>query len=288
MKFFNFCNGCKKSELKDIELNNLQICNNCLLISRKFNKQLIINSKGEFQTNKDYKFETKNFEGRSEKNYYFFKKILNFTNLNEKDEILDFGSGYGSLIEILQKKKYKVVGLEPSVKNSRISKKRGHKVINKFLKEDTFKADQFKLIISLFVFTYIYDIAGKFKIFKKILKKDGYLLIHVHQYKFSSSFRKKNKVTSNVVANQFSNQSLINLFNFHNFEIIFFESKVGGTTIIAKKSTKKNVYKRIGNLNYEVIYFKYLARFFGTIMYLLLSIKIKIRNIFKMLIINKK
>mgnify|MGYP001403183819 CR=1 FL=1 len=169
-----------------------------------------------------------------------------------------------------------------------MSKKRGHKVINKFLKENTFKANKFKLIISLFVFTYIYDIAEKFKIFKKILKKDGYLLIHVHQYKFSSSFRKKDKIISNVVANQFSNQSLINLFNFHNFEIVFFESKVGGTTIVAKKSTKKNVYKRIGNLSYEVLYFKYLARFFGTIMYLLLSIKIKIRDIYKMFIINKK
>ena len=281
MKFFNICNGCKKKGLKDIGLNNLQICNNCLLISRKFNNKLIMSSKERFRTNKDYEFEPKDFEGRSEKNYYFFKQILNFTNFNKKDEILDFGSGYGSLIEILQKKKYKVVGLEPSVKNYRISKKRGHKVINKFLKENTFKANKFKLIISLFVFTYIYDIAEKFKIFKKILKKNGYLFIHVHQYKFSSSFRKKGKIISNIVANQFSNQSLKNLFSFHNFEIVFFKSKVGGTTIIARKSTDKISYKRIGSLKFEVFYFKYLLKFISFIMFILLACKIKMRKISK-------
>ena len=127
--------------------------------------------------------EIKNFKDRSEKNYYFFKQILNFTKLNKKDEILDFGSGYGSLIEILEKKKYRVIGLEPSIKNFRISKKRGHRVINKFLEKNTFKSNRFRLIISLFVFTYVYDIADKLKIFRKILKKDGYLLIHVHQFK---------------------------------------------------------------------------------------------------------
>ena len=65
------------------------------------------------------------------------------------------------------------------------------------------------------MFTYIYDIAEKFEIFKKILKKNGYLLIHVHQFKFSSTFRKTDKIISQTVANQFSNQSLINIFNFH-------------------------------------------------------------------------
>jgi len=105
-------------------------------------------------------------------------------------------------------------------------------------------------------------------------------LIHVHQFKFSSSFRKADKIIHQTVVNQFSNQSLINIFNFHNFEIVFLNSKIGGTTIIAKKSNNKNFYKRIGNLKFEVLYFKYLARFFGAIMYIFLYIKIKIRNIF--------
>ena len=280
MNFSKFCNGCKNSNLIDINFYNLQICNNCLLISRKYNQKLISSSKKTFQKNIKYQWSLKDFEKRSKKNYYFFKQILKFTNFKKKDEILDFGSGYGSLLYILKKKKYKAVGLEPSEKNYKISKKKNLKVINRFLKKKTFKANRFKLIISLYVFTYIYDIAEKFEIFKKILKKNGYLLIHVHQFKFSSSFRKTDKIIHQTVVNQFSNQSLINIFNFHNFEIVFLNSKIDGTTIIAKKSNNKNFYKRVGNLKFEVLYFKYLARFFGAIMYIFLYIKIKIRNIF--------
>ena len=173
MEFFKTCNGCGSTDLKNINSNNLQICNNCLLISRKFNNKLKLISQETFKKNKEYEWKLKNFKDRSEKNYYFFKQILNFTKLNKKDEILDFGSGYGSLIEILEKKKYRVIGLEPSIKNFRISKKRGHRVINKFLEKNTFKSNRFRLIISLFVFTYVYDIADKLKIFRKILKKDG-------------------------------------------------------------------------------------------------------------------
>ena len=282
MEFFKRCNGCGSTGLKDINFNNLQICNSCLLISRKFNNKQKLISQETFKNNEEYEWELKNFKGRSEKNYYFFKQILNFTKFNKRDEILDFGSGYGSLLEILEKKKYRVIGLEPSIKNFRISKKRGHKVINNFLKKNTFKPNRFRLIVSLFVFTYVYDIADKFKIFRKILKKDGYLLIHVHQFKFSSSFRnKKNKILSKVQANQFSNQSLKNLFNIHNFQIIFFKAKIDGTTIIAKKLSKTKKYKKTGNIYFETFYFKYLSYFISQIMFILLNIKIKIRNILK-------
>ena len=36
----------------------------------------------------------------------------------------------------------------------------------------------------------------------------------------------KNKIVSKVVANQFSNQSLKNLFSIHNFQIIFLKLKL--------------------------------------------------------------
>ena len=96
MEFFKSCNGCGSTGLKDINSNNLQICNKCLLISRKFNNKLKFISQETFKKNKEYEWKLKNFKDRSEKNYYFFKQILNFTKLNKKDEILDFGSGYGS------------------------------------------------------------------------------------------------------------------------------------------------------------------------------------------------
>ena len=51
---------------------------------------------------------------------------------------------------------------------------------------------KFKIIVSLFALTYVNDLANKFKIFRKILKDGGYLLIRVHQYKFSKSYWKAN------------------------------------------------------------------------------------------------
>ena len=91
----------------------------------------------------------------------------------------------------------------------------------------------------------------------------------------------KNKIVSKVVANQFSNQSLKNLFSIHNFQIIFFKAKIDGTTIIVKKLNKTKKYKKNGNIYFEIFYFKYLLHFISQIMFILLNIKVKIRNILK-------
>ena len=80
-------------------------------------------------------------------------------------KILDFGSGYGGLLHILNQKKIKAIGIEPSIKNSKISKKLGHKVINGFLNKKILKNKSFKVITSFYVFTYINDLANTFEIF---------------------------------------------------------------------------------------------------------------------------
>ena len=117
-----------------------------------------------------------------------------------------------TLLHILKEKKIKGIGIEPSIINSNISKKLGHNVINDYLKENTFRAKSFKLVVSLYTFTYINDLAEKFKIFRKILINNGYLLIRVHQYKFSKTYHQKNhfKKLKNAkhTFNHFSENSL--------------------------------------------------------------------------------
>jgi 2-polyprenyl-3-methyl-5-hydroxy-6-metoxy-1,4-benzoquinol methylase len=282
MVYQNFCNGCKKKSLIKVNFNNLQICKNCLLVSRKIDSKFIKSLKKTFTFNKGYSFSTTNYKGRSEKNFYFFEKLSKITNISRKDEILDFGSGYGALLEILNRKKYKVIGIEPSIKNYKISKKLNHKVLNKYLNSNTFKQNRFKIIVSLYVFTYIYNISEILNIFNKILKNNGYVLIRVHKYKFSNSYRKYNDFEiQNGVPNHFSNHSLKNLFTIHNFSIILLESNVNGTTIIAKKINKKINYKRSGIIGFEIFYLKYLTFYIANIMHFILLLKIKIRNILK-------
>ena len=274
------CNGCKKKSLIDLLFYNLRICKNCLLISRKIEKKTLIEIKKIFKTNKGYSWTYRDLKNRSLVNYHFFKKLLKFLKLKKNDEILDFGSGYGPLLHILKQKKYKAIGIEPSLKNSKISKKLGHKVINNVLEKNTFSSKKFKVIISLYVFTYISDLNEIFIIFRKILKDNGHILIRVHQYKYSKSYCQKNhfNILGKKVTNHFSNNSLKNLLNFHNFDIVLFESNLDGTTIIAKK-VKNKKYERVGNYKYEIFYVKYLIFLISNIMLILYKIKIRIRNI---------
>ena len=103
--------------------------------------------KNAFKTNKGYNWRFEDLEKRSKKNYYFFRKIFKFTEIKKSDQILDFGSGYGPLLHILKKKNFKAYGLEPSIKNSTISKKLGHKVVNGYLNDKTFGSKKFKIIV---------------------------------------------------------------------------------------------------------------------------------------------
>jgi len=216
---------------------------NCLLVSRKIDPKFIKSLKKIFFHNDGYSFPPTNYKARSDKNFYFFKQLSKITNITKKDEILDFGSGYGALLEILNKKKYKVIGIEPSNKNYKISKKLNHKVLNKYLDSNTFKPNRFKIIVSLYVFTYIYNIFEILNIFNKILKNNGYVLIRVHRYKFSNSYRQHNHfgLLNKGVSNHFSNHSLKNLFMIHNFSLILLKSNIDGTTIIAKKLNIRKV-----------------------------------------------
>jgi 2-polyprenyl-3-methyl-5-hydroxy-6-metoxy-1,4-benzoquinol methylase len=250
-------------------------------VSRKIDQKFIKSLKKTFTHNDGYSFPPTNYKARSHKNFYFFKQLSKITKITNKDEILDFGSGYGALLEILKRKKYKAIGIEPSIKNYKISKKRNLKVINKYLNSNIFKPDRFKVIISLYVFTYIYNISEILNIFNKILKNNGYVLIRVHKYKFSNSYRQHNhfELLNEGVSNHFSNHSLKNLFMIHNFSVIFLKSTIDGTTIIAKKLNKKIKYKKSGIVGLEIFYLKYLTFYIANIMHFFQFLKIKIRNI---------
>ena len=114
-------------------------------------------------------------------------------------------------------------------------------MVNGYLNDKTFGSKK-SLFVLLFALIDVNDLANKFKIFRKILKDGGYLLIRVHQYKFSKSYWKANHIKSGkkkeVSSNHFSTNSLKNLFNFHNFEIVLFEKNIEGVTIIGKKMKK--------------------------------------------------
>ena len=78
--------------------------------------------------------------------------------------------------------------------------------------------------------------------------------------------------------NHFSNNSLKNLFNFYNFDVLLIESNLDGTTIIAKK-VKNKKYKKIGNYEFEIFYIKHLMYLISNFLLNVYKLKNKIRSL---------
>ena len=278
------CHGCSQKTVIKFQ-SNIGICKKCLLVSRILTKRKNLKIKKTFKsTIKYWQINSKaQIIKRGKKNFYFFKKLLNFVKLNKKDKILDLGSGYGPLLEFT-KDNYNMIGLEPNKKNSQISKKMGHNVINKFLEINTFRPKTFKAIVSLFTLTYVTNFSSMLNTLKKILKDDGFILFRVHQYKFSNhihnpdSFKVKEYDQSTQVS-FFSNDSLKNLFNIHNFNIVYFESNINGTTIILKKNKIKVPFVKRGNYKYEIFYLRYLVILISKFIRIFIKIRSEIKNI---------
>ena len=185
------------------------------------------------------------------------------------------------------KKDYKIIGLEPNKDSYNFSKKLGHKVINKYINEYLFKPKMFKLIFSRTVLTYVLDLKKTFNLFYKFLKDDGYLMLYLHQYKFSRYIHSPEyleNISSAKQANIFSDESIKNLLLLNNFNLIYMNSNINATFIIAKKSIKKNYKnkkKLYGNVKFEIFYLKYLLIIISKILNLFFYIKVKLVNIIK-------
>ena len=77
MKYLRYCNGCRNKNLIDISIYNLQICKNCLLVSRKTEKTFFSKVEKVFKDNDGYHWNLENIEKRSKINYFFLVKYLN-------------------------------------------------------------------------------------------------------------------------------------------------------------------------------------------------------------------
>jgi SAM-dependent methyltransferase len=270
------CTSCKSSSLLCLK-DNWNICKKCTLV---FKKQ---NNKYDFKFN--YKYQWGQTSNKSESNYIHrvndsgknFNKFLNLVKNNTKlKNILDFGSGDGPLLEYLKKYKYNAIGIEPSMINSHYSQKKGHKVLKKYLYYNTFKKNTFDIIVCFYSLTYIKDLNSLFQIFNKIIKKNGYIFILVHQYKFTNYLANKKIFKITGQNNMFSSSSLINVLKINNFNYFKIKNKINGTEIIAqKKFTKK---KLIGNYKFEIFYLKYISYIIANILNYYLFVKTNIKK----------
>jgi len=154
------------------------LCQNCLTAHQKFQirKEIL------FPLNYHYRARfTKDVLNGMENLVNDYEKFLH-TLQNVK--VLDVGCNDGSLLNFFKKKGSFTVGIEPT-KASMDASEAGHKIYNEFfdarLAEKVFKQESlFDVVVFTNVFAHIDDLKNLLLNIKKVLKKDGLLIIENH------------------------------------------------------------------------------------------------------------
>ena len=164
----------KETKRKNISIKSF-FCSNCFLVqtedfakrSELFNKEYVYFS-GYSDT---WKKHLNNFVLNLEK-----KSII-----NKKSYIIEIASNDGSLQEILAKKNYFSLGIEPTLSSANKAKKKGFKVITKFfgskLAKNLAKSKKADLIVANNVLAHVPDINDFILGMKFLLEKKGVITI---------------------------------------------------------------------------------------------------------------
>jgi 2-polyprenyl-3-methyl-5-hydroxy-6-metoxy-1,4-benzoquinol methylase len=151
-------------------------CNNCGFKQLNF----VVDSAHLYQN--EYPYESSLTKSGQAHYYDFAKSTVSRFKLRDKDLIIDIGSNIGVLLKGFKKFKMSVMGVDPAKNISRIANSRGIKTYNgffdnkfvNFLKKKNKKA---QIITGTNVFAHIDDLDSFLKNVKRIINKNGVLII---------------------------------------------------------------------------------------------------------------
>ena len=115
----------------------------------------------------------------------YSKFLFEYGYLRRNEKVLDIGSNDGLFLDILKRKGAKTYGIDPAIDVVKISKKKGHKVICKFLNpistEEIKKkfSNKFNLITANNVFSHSDDLQLSLKCISQLLGSDGSYVFEV-------------------------------------------------------------------------------------------------------------
>ena len=210
--------------------NHLKVCDKCLLIFKHYkNPVKHVTSLKKFNDKKF--FNISNEEIKSE--IKLINKFLKILNIKDKIEVLDYGCGYGSFLEALKRKKIKGYGYDVNKffyknLNYKYNMFRERKKIEKSNKK-------FDIIFLRKVLNLSSNIIEDFIFFKKILKKNGHLIIldqvtEYNKFAYSSLYFKKKSNNTYLL----SLESLIKIAKSFHLKIIKKNNFFGNIELILK------------------------------------------------------
>tara|TARA_B100001057_G_scaffold288138_1_gene288171 strand:- start:1808 stop:4351 length:2544 start_codon:yes stop_codon:yes gene_type:complete len=229
-----------KAELYPLEVNYCDNCHNCQLSVAVDPKKMFSNYLYTSSTSKVFR---KHFEKAAEKYAKDFK--LN----KKKSYIIDVGSNDGIALKSFQSLGFKnILGIEPAKNLAKLANKNKIKTFNGFLNIKNLKkikkgAD---IILASNVFAHSDDLKEMAECMKRLLKKDGTLIIEV-QYLLNTL---KDLTFDNIYHehyNYWSLTSLVNFFKQFNLEIYNAEKiqTHGGSLRIYVKNKKVKINKSV-------------------------------------------
>lgn len=186
-----------------------------------------INNLDRYYESEDYISHTDSSRNLFEKMYQLVKKktlndkinwIKNFK--NESLSILDIGCGTGDFLNTAKKEGWNVYGFEPNEKAKEISKSKNINLIDDL---NSYESNSFDVITMWHVLEHVYDLDSQINQIKKLLKKDGLLIIAVPNYKsYDAKYYKSNWAAYDVPRHlwHFSKTSIKKIFNNYQMNLI--------------------------------------------------------------------
>lgn len=163
-----------------------------------------------------------------------------------KGVLLDIGAGTGDFLHYMKHHSWKVQGVEPNKQARNIAASKGL-MLDKNTEEYSSKSVD---IISLWhVLEHVYDVEDQIKELKRLLKKDGLIVLAVPNYKSYDAKKYKSFWAAYDVPRHlyhFSKTSITKLFNQYGFEVIKIKPMLFDAFYVSLLSEK---YKQ-GKFNY--------------------------------------
>ena len=150
----------------------------------------------------------------NQKNMNYIQYLSTFINFNKINNIFDYGSGSGDIGYLLKKRfaHLKLHTIENDIFSKKILKKRSYKIYNQFKDINT----KFDLIICTHVLEHLTNL-NILNNFKKILKKNRYMLIEVPNNLFNINFMERAYDSPHLIF--FSKKTFVQISKKYNLNI---------------------------------------------------------------------
>ena len=147
--------------------------------------------------------------------YAIKKKVALLNKEQSKGSLLDIGCGTGDFLAAAKNNGWNVTGIEPNDKARDIANSKTDNSVFNILKLETLPSESFDVISLWHVFEHLPELENHIKVFKKLLKPNGSLIIAVPNHNsFDATYYKEFWAAYDVPRHlwHFSQNSIKNLF----------------------------------------------------------------------------